>query len=179
MNVGRAERAKCKEFNYKFLNHMAEVNQREYALLNEIAQDSMVTQANLSSRLDIAVGSVNWHIKRFITRGWIKVTHLDRTRLKYHLTSEGMSILTQRAIYYAHNSLKVYGEYRAKARALVAELKQKGINQVNIEGNDEAMDILRLTCMEGGISIADFHVGATLKTNGQDYFLVSSADNGQ
>ncbi len=43
---------------------MTEIKQQEYDLLNEIAQNSMVTQANLSDRLDIAVGSVNWYIKR-------------------------------------------------------------------------------------------------------------------
>ena len=50
---------------------MTDIKQHEYALLNEIAQDSMVTQASLSNRLGIAVGSVNWYIKRLIQRGWI------------------------------------------------------------------------------------------------------------
>jgi predicted transcriptional regulator len=48
----------------------------------------MVTQAGLSDRLGIAVGSVNWYIKRLVQRGWVKVSHLDRTRLNYDLTSE-------------------------------------------------------------------------------------------
>jgi DNA-binding MarR family transcriptional regulator len=96
---------------------MTEVKQHEYALLDEIAQDSMVTQANLSDRLGIAVGSVNWYIKRLITRGWVKVSHLDRTRLKYDLTPEGMKIFTQRAMSYARDSLKVYGQFRDKAKS--------------------------------------------------------------
>ena len=49
---------------------MNDINPHEYSLLNEIAQDSLVTQAKLSSRLGIAVGSVNWYIKRLISRGW-------------------------------------------------------------------------------------------------------------
>src|SRR3990172_1572323 len=111
------------------LKAMADIKQHEYALLDEIAQDSMVTQANLSKRLGIAVGSVNWYIKRLIHRGWVKVSHLDRTRLKYDLTPEGMAVFTQRALLYARDSLKVYGDFRKKAKALVAELKQKGVNQ--------------------------------------------------
>jgi len=98
---------------------MTEIKQHEYDLLNEIAQDSMLTQANLSDRLGIAVGSVNWYIKRLITRGWVKVSHLDRTRLKYDLTPSGMKVFTQRAMLYARDSLKVYGDYRQKAKALV------------------------------------------------------------
>ena len=148
---------------------MAEVKQHEYALLNEIAQDSMVTQANLSDRLGIAVGSVNWYIKRLIHRGWVKVSHLNRTRLKYDLTSEGMKIFTQRALSYARDSLKVYGDFREKAKALVVELKQLGVQSVYLNGDDETMDILRLTCIEAGIQISDLPDGCIIETYGQGY----------
>src|SRR5512139_2415669 len=113
---------------------MTDVKQHEYDLLNEIGQDPMVTQASLSKRLGIAVGSVNWYVKRLIHRGWVKVSHLDRTRLKYDLTSKGMSVFTQRVLSYARDSLKVYSNFRNKARTLVAELQQKGVKQVYLKG---------------------------------------------
>ncbi|MFN8384194.1 MAG: winged helix-turn-helix transcriptional regulator [Anaerolineales bacterium] len=148
---------------------MTEIKQHEYALLNEIAQDSMVTQANLSDRLGIAVGSVNWYIKRLIHRGWVKVSHLDRTRLKYDLTSEGMKVFTQRALSYARDSLKVYGNFRDKAKALVADLKEKGVQSVYLNGDDETMDILRLTCIEAGIQISDIPDECILESTVQGY----------
>jgi DNA-binding MarR family transcriptional regulator len=151
---------------------MAEIKQHEYALLNEIAQDSMLTQANLSDRLGIAVGSVNWYIKRLILRGWIKVSHLDRTRLKYDLTSEGMAIFTQRALLYARDSLKVYGDFRAKAKALVADLQKRDIKRVSISGDDEIVDILRLTCIEAGIQIGSAARGVVLEVDGQGYRMI-------
>jgi DNA-binding MarR family transcriptional regulator len=152
---------------------MAEIKRHEYDLLNEIAQDSMVTQAHLSDRLGIAVGSVNWYIKRLIHRGWVKVSHLDRTRLKYDLTSEGMSVFTQRALLYARDSLKVYSGLRQKAKALMAELQKRGIKEVYLEGDgsDELMDILRLSCMEASIRLSETPNGVTVKTKGQDYVL--------
>lgn len=158
---------------------MTEIKPHEYALLNEIAQDSMVTQANLSNRLGIAVGSVNWYIKRLITRGWIKVSHLDRTRLKYDLTSDGMAVFTQRALLYARDSLKVYGEYRGKAKVLVEKLKKDGIDTVYVDGNDEAIDILRLTCIEAGLIVSPDIQYITLKAHGQDFqaFIKTSKKN--
>jgi DNA-binding MarR family transcriptional regulator len=152
-----------------------EIKKQEYDLLNEIANDSMVTQANLSNRLGMAVGSVNWYIKRLVTRGWIKVSHLNRTRLKYDLTSEGMSVFTQRALLYASDSLKTYGRLRQKAKILTQELKQKGIHQVYLEGQDEMMDILRLTCIEAGIGISEIPKGVTLQRNEQGYDMVTDA----
>jgi DNA-binding MarR family transcriptional regulator len=150
---------------------MAEIKQHEYDLLNEIGQDPLVTQANLSKRLGIAVGSVNWYVKRLIYRGWVKVSHLDRTRLKYDLTPEGVAVFTQRALLYARDSLKVYANFRRKAKALVAELQQMGINEVYLQGerDDETLDILRLTCIEAGIHTADTPGKVVISVEGQDY----------
>lgn len=152
---------------------MEDIKQHEYALLNEIAQDSMVTQANLSRRLGIAVGSVNWYIKRLIHRGWVKVSRLDRTRLQYDLTSEGMRVFSKRALLYMRDSLKVYVSLRDKARSLVSELKQRGITEVYLQGNDEVMDILRLTCIESGIFVLDAPKDVILKSTGQDYKIIN------
>jgi DNA-binding MarR family transcriptional regulator len=157
---------------------VTKVKQQEYQLLNEIAQDSLVTQGTLSERLGIAVGSVNWYIKRLISRGWVKVSHLDRTRLKYDITAEGMKVFTQRAILYARDSLKVYASYRSKAKKLVEELTSLGIQSVYVEGDDEAMDILKLTCIEAGISISmtrEKHVA--LKSFGEDFQIVAESEN--
>ncbi|MHB8778318.1 MAG: winged helix-turn-helix transcriptional regulator [Anaerolineales bacterium] len=153
---------------------MTDVKQHEYDLLNEIARDSLGTQANLSDRLGIAVGSVNWYIKRLIHRGWVKVSHLDRTRLKYDLTSEGMAVLSQRALLYARDSLKVYGEYRKKAKTVVKDLKEQGIRSVYIEGDDEVVDIMRLTCIENEILLSDAPQGVALKVVGQEFQVTVS-----
>ncbi len=155
---------------------MTDIKQHEYALLNEIAQDSMVTQANLSDRLGMAVGSVNWYIKRLITRGWVKVSHLDRTRLKYDVTAEGMKIFTQRAMLYARDSLMIYSEYRSKAKMLVEELKLQGVRSIYIDGDDETMDILRLTCIEAGIMIDGEFRDVICQINGKEYKFIKKSN---
>jgi len=148
---------------------MDDIKQHEYDLLNEIGQDSLVTQANLSDRLGIAVGSVNWYIKRLVSRGWVKVSHLDRTRLKYDLTPDGVSVLTQRALQYMKSSLSIYRELRKEARNLVLELKNEGIEGVYLEGEDERMDIMRLTCIENGLSLHDVPGNILIRADGQNF----------
>jgi len=154
------------------LNTMSEIKQQEYELLNEIAQDSMVTQASLSKRLGIAVGSVNWYIKRLIKRGYVKVSHLDRTRLKYDLTPEGMSVFTERAMQYAKDSLTIYKRFRQMAKEIVLELNKRKVNQVYLEGDDEIMDILRLTCLEAGMTLETSPDNVVLKYAEQEYRIV-------
>lgn len=158
---------------------MADVKSHEYRLLDEIARDPMVTQAGLSARLDIAVGSVNWYIKRLIQRGWIKVSHLNRTRLKYDLTSEGMKVFTQRAVLYARDSLRIYRDLRNKAITVVDQLKERGIQEVYLDPADEMMDIMRLTCIENGIRLGSPHEGVAIRAVGQGFEAVTTTRAGE
>lgn len=151
---------------------MADTERHEYEVLNEIARDSLVTQATLSQRLGIAVGSVNWYIKRLVSRGWVKVSHLSRTRLQYDLTPEGMAVFTQRALQYAKDSLRVYHSFRQQAKDVVARLKADGVTSVRLEGDDEIMDILRLTCIEAGLSIDSSPHAVILRHAEDGYHIV-------
>jgi DNA-binding MarR family transcriptional regulator len=148
------------------------IKDHEYKLMDAIAQDSTITQAGLSTLLGMAVGSVNWYIKHLINRGYVKVSHLDRTRLKYDLTPEGMTVLTQRALQYMQSSLQVYRELRQMARKKVDELKALGVTHVYLDGENEAMDILRLTCIEAGMQIDNQPDGWVFQREGRSYRLV-------
>ena len=145
------------------------IKAKEYDLLEAISEDSLVTQSSLSARLDMAVGSVNWYIKRLVSRGYVKVSHLDRTRLKYDLTPEGMRVFTQRASQYAKDSLTVYKSFRQKAKEIVKELQARGISEVYLDGDDEVMDILRLSCIEGRISVDNVPTKVKFKYAEQAY----------
>ncbi|GAB4503711.1 MAG: hypothetical protein Fur0043_07030 [Anaerolineales bacterium] len=152
------------------LNLMADIKPHEYALLDELAHDPLVTQASLSKRLGIAVGSVNWYIKRLVNRGWVKVSHLSRTRLQYDLTPEGMTVFAERALQYAKDSLSVYKAFRQKAKRVVVQLKGEGVTHVFLDGGDEEiMDILRLTCLEAGLSLDAAPDNVVLRQAGQEY----------
>jgi len=155
------------------LNNLVMIKSQEYELLDAIAQDSLVTQASLSVCLGMAVGSVNWYIKRLITCGYVKVSHLDRTRLKYQLTPEGISLLTQRTLQYLKRSLTIYSDLRQKAKAIVNDLRSQGVTHVYLEGDDDVIDILRLTCIEEGMSLDEDPGDILLKVAGQDYQVVS------
>jgi len=151
------------------------VKEREYKLLEAIAQDETVTQAGLASGLGIAVGSVNWYIKRLISRGYLKATRMDRTRLRYNLTPEGMAAFTRNATQYVKDSLQIYRDLRGEARALVGQMQRQNIARVRLDGDDEIMDILRLTCIEAGIEVSADSAGWVVKRNGGGYQLKQQA----
>ena len=54
------------------MDHTTE-STRDRALLEQIGIDPDVTQASMATQLGVAVGTVNWHIKRLIAKGYVIV----------------------------------------------------------------------------------------------------------
>ena len=67
----------------------------ELGLLEEIAQDADTTQSTLAARLGVAVGTVNWYLKRLVAKGYVKVKRAERRKLRYILTPEGIALRAQ------------------------------------------------------------------------------------
>ncbi len=147
----------------------------EYPLLDAIAENPTVTQAGLAAQFGIAVGSVNWYIKRMVGKGYVKATRMQRTRLKYHLTPEGVALLARRTSEYMERSLGVYRKLRRAAREMAADIQNRGIERVLLRGDGDAADILKLTLLEHGVvstaATADWAVSCV----GSNYCLESCA----
>ena len=126
-------------------------SEHELRILQEIERNPDTTQASLAAQLGVAVGSVNWYVKRLIGKGYIKVTHLQRRKLHYFLTPAGLALKVKLTRGYMQVSLRTYRELRQAARQVLAEVRQAGYAEVYIEGNDEAAEILRLTCLEQNV----------------------------
>lgn len=127
----------------------------ELGLLEHIESDPDVTQASLASQLGVAVGTVNWHLKRLIAKGYVKVKRAQRRKLRYIITPEGIAFRARLTINYIETSMRLYRRTREHVRDLLLEAKRAGYNQVYIDGEGDIADICRLTCMEQGLSCAE------------------------
>jgi DNA-binding MarR family transcriptional regulator len=129
-------------------------DEHELRILQEIERNPDTTQASLAAQLGVAVGSINWYVKRLVNKGYIKVTHLQRRKLHYFLTPSGLALKVKLTRGYMDVSLRTYRELRRAAQQALSEVRRDGYAQVRIEGDDEAAEILRLTCLEQGIQVS-------------------------
>lgn len=141
----------------------------ELRILQEIERNPATTQATLASQLGVAVGSVNWYVKRLINKGYIKVTHLERRKLHYFLTPSGLALKVKLTKSYMDVSLRVYRELRQAAQQRLAEVRQAGYEAIAVEGTDEAAEILRLTCMEQGVKVEKKAGVPRVRASGQGF----------
>lgn len=128
---------------------------RELILLERIEHDPDVTQASLADHLGVAVGTVNWHIKRLVAKGYVKVKRAQRRKLRYIITPEGLAFRARLTVNYIETSMRLYRKTRLRVRELLNEAKRAGHDQVHIDGDGDIADICRLTCLEQGIQAID------------------------
>ncbi len=128
---------------------------RDISLLEQIEHDPDVTQASLAAQLGVAVGTVNWHLKRLIAKGYVKVKRAQRRKLRYIITPEGIAFRARLTVNYIESSLRLYRRTRQRVRDLLGEIKQAGYERVIIRGEGDIADICRLTCLEQNIRVVE------------------------
>jgi DNA-binding MarR family transcriptional regulator len=147
------------------------VTSRDMLLLEQIEIDPDISQANLASQLGVAVGTVNWHLKRLIAKGYVKVKRAQRRKLRYLITSQGISRRARLTVNYVEHSMQLYRKTRRRVQQLLTEVRSAGVQGVHIDkynGDPEDIaDICRLTCLEQGMTILKAgETGPTLGVRG-------------
>ena len=105
---------------------LAPENLHELRILEQIEQDPEATQSDLAARMGVAVGTVNWYVKRLVKKGHIKVTRLQRRRLRYLITPDGIAEKTRLAMEYVRVSMGMYRATRQQARELLVKAREAG-----------------------------------------------------
>ena len=128
-------------------------NARELALLENIERDPDITQVSLAAQLGVAVGTVNWHLKRLIGHGYIKIKRAERKKLRYIITPEGIALRAHLTVDYIEQQFLLYRNTRQRVREHLEKIKAAGCKEVSIRGEGDVADICRLSCLEQGIAI--------------------------
>ena len=139
---------------------------RDLEILEHIETDPDTTQAELTSQLEVAVGTINWHLKRLIEKGYVKVSRLERKKLKYIITPEGIALRARLTVDYIQNSFNLYRIVRQRAIRALDEARAAGYNRVQIEGSGDVAEICRLTCLEQSMHVVNDGQSPRLRLNG-------------
>ena len=94
---------------------------RDLRLLEEVEQDSRVTQRGLALKLGIALGLTNIYLKRLVRKGYIKCVNVQPNRLSYLITPRGIAEKARLTYEFIDYSLHLYGEVRQHLRAMLSE----------------------------------------------------------
>ena len=102
-------------------------------LLREIEQTSETTQRELSSRLGISLGKINFLLNALIDKGHIKVDNFKKSNNKsaylYFLTPKGVEEMARITYRFLRRKLREYDELEQEIGRLKLEVSETQVSQ--------------------------------------------------
>lgn len=147
-------------------------NNCDLVILEQIDQNPEATQASMAAQLGVAIGTVNWHLKRLVEKGYVKVRRANRRKLLYIITPEGLALRARLTLDYINTSFHLYRLVRERMRDAIDQVRAHGYHQVRLEGSGDVAEVCQLTCLEQGITVVETTEAPLLLVNGMKVFVV-------
>jgi hypothetical protein len=119
----------------------------------------------------VAVGTVNWHLKRLVAKGYVKVRHVERRKLRYIITPDGIALRANLTVDYIQNSFRLYRLVRERMETTLQQIREAGYDRVTLTGDGDVADVCKLTCTEQGVQIVTDGPIPHLTINGLKIFI--------
>lgn len=116
-------------------SHPETLDEREFELVNIIGAALAKNQRDLSKQMNMSLGMTNMLLRRLVTKGYIRITQLNKRKVQYLLTPKGFSEKMRKSVKYTIKTIDSIGRIKKG----LADL----INQPALLSN-------RLWCILGG-----------------------------
>ncbi|MEK6763020.1 MAG: winged helix-turn-helix transcriptional regulator [Nitrospirota bacterium] len=130
--------------------------QRDLLLLSELDRNGGATQRTLATKLGVALGLTNLYLKRLARKGYIKVTTIPRSRIRYLLTPQGFTEKSRLTYLYMQYSLSHYRDMRTRLKEMMSTFEGTHGRRVVIYGTTELAELAYLSLREMNIDCVGF-----------------------
>jgi DNA-binding MarR family transcriptional regulator len=118
-----------------------------HRLLTAIEDNAGISQRRLSLDIGIAVGSVNWYIKRCLNKGLVKLQRAPVKRYLYYLTPKGFEEKSRLTSDFLQRSLELYRRGRGECTEFVRSCAAQGKLRVFLVGDGDLAEIACLSSL--------------------------------
>src|SRR5207247_3720428 len=138
--------------------------QRDLLLLSELDRLGAATQLTLATKLVVALGLTNLYLNRRVRKGYIKITTIPRSRIKYLLTPQGFTEKSRLTYLYMQYSLSYYRDMRTRLKEMMSTFDASHGQRVVIYGTTELAELAYLSLREMNIDCVGFIDGSSRET---------------
>ena len=110
-------------------------------ILDEIDRNPSISQRQLSDNLGVSIGIVNWHMKRFVTKGLVKLQTAPVRRYLYYLTPAGFAEKARLTAEYLKASFSIFRRGRLQYEALFGICAASRWENVLFLGDSELVEL--------------------------------------
>ncbi len=101
------------------------MDELQFRTLRELARDGTLSQRDLSKRMGLSLGRVNYLVNELLRAGYVKASRFKNSRNKiaymYILTPKGMSVKLAQTCNFLQRKLEEYHRLREEIEALRQE----------------------------------------------------------
>ena len=130
-----------------------------YHILTNLQKDKNLSQRTLSSHMGVNVASVNFALKRLITKGFIKMIGINPRRIKYIVTPRGLKEKSELAYKFFDRNCPFYKDVRSGIEAMVQEVSNGKSTKVAICGKNQLSEITVLAIQNMGLELVGIFNG--------------------
>jgi DNA-binding MarR family transcriptional regulator len=127
---------------------------RTLRLLDAIDSKKSPSQRDLASAVGVSLGLVNSFVRRLAKKGYFKITHLPRNRIRYILTPKGAAEKSRLTYAYLQFSYQFYRDARSKLRVMLQDLVNQKMGSVAFFGAGDLAEIAYLSLQETDLEFA-------------------------
>ena len=131
------------------------INCNDVAVLGSIAKtletQPLASQRTLAENAQMSSGLMNAVIKRFVERGWIMLSNVNKRKLSYALTADGIDELTKRGKKFVERTFEIANSYNQIILDEILNAYQCGKPKVIVFGKSYIKFLLEYACKENNV----------------------------
>jgi hypothetical protein len=144
------------------------VSENEHKILSIIGELETVSQRGLMQRSGLSLGMVNLILRRLAKTGYIKVVTLNKRKMRYLLTSKGLSEKSNRSYDYVRRTIRVFQQYRDRVERIIDGQMESGARKFAVAGAGELADLVFIILRsKPEVTFRPLHPAGTDLTSGE------------
>lgn len=124
---------------------------KETVVLDSIFHKPSISQRELAKMTGVSLGLVNVILRKFVSTGYIQVSRLNKRKIQYLLTPQGLLETVKKTHKYATETIQNYKRIQSQLVSLLKSLHTSGYDYFSIQGDGELRELLEsvlLECLE-------------------------------
>ena len=148
------------------------LNEREFELINIIGKRLGSNQRDLSQQLKLSLGQTNMLIRRLASKGFIRISQLNKRKVQYLLTPKGISEKMRKSVKYTLNTINAIGLIKNRVAEILRQLYKEGHRQFYLYGEHDLRVLVELVFQELNLKDAVLTEAKDITTHEMDGVLL-------
>ena len=110
-----------------------------------------LSQRELAAKVELSLGMTNALLRRFIERGWVKLTKINKRKIRYAITPEGVKTIAKMTVRYFTRAARNASVFRDITESFVRDIGAQGYTSLMLLGPEELDFLFDYACAKRGI----------------------------